>query len=92
LRKELGASITDEEARSITALVNVRNRVARFAHHGEDPRRTEATMARGLDACWASSTGNSTTAGAACGMVMSRIRRAWLARADHARWQSRVSS
>jgi hypothetical protein len=50
LRHELGASITDEEARGIRAVANVRNRVAHFALHGEELRRTEATLARGLDA------------------------------------------
>lgn len=49
LRNVAGASITDREVSKITAVEKLRNRVAHFALHGENPRRTEAVVAGGLD-------------------------------------------
>ena len=45
----VGSSITDREVSRITAVEKLRNRVAHFALHGENPRRTEAVVAGGLD-------------------------------------------
>ena len=47
--RNVGSSITDMEASRITAVEKLRNRVAHFALHGENPRRTEAVVASGLD-------------------------------------------
>lgn len=49
LRNVAGSSITDREVSRITAVEKLRNRVAHFALHGENPRRTEAVVAGGLD-------------------------------------------
>jgi hypothetical protein len=49
LKEVAGSSCTDEETRRITAVAKLRNRVAYFALHGDNPRATEATVARGLD-------------------------------------------
>lgn len=49
LKEVAGSSCSDEEARRIDAVSKLRNRVAHFALHGDNPRATEATVARGLD-------------------------------------------
>lgn len=49
LRNVAGSSITEREVSRITAVEKLRNRVAHFALHGENPRRTEAVVAAGLD-------------------------------------------
>jgi hypothetical protein len=49
LRAVAGSSVTDEEIARIRAVERLRNRVAHFAIHGENPRRTEVIVARGLD-------------------------------------------
>lgn len=49
LRAVAGSSVTDEEIARIKAVERLRNRVAHFALHGENPRRTEVVVARGLD-------------------------------------------
>lgn len=49
LRDVVGSAVTDEEIRRIGAVEKLRNRVAHFALHGENPRRTEATVGRALD-------------------------------------------
>jgi hypothetical protein len=49
LRNVAGSQITDKEVSRITAVEKLRNRVAHFALHGENPRRTEAVVAGGLD-------------------------------------------
>jgi hypothetical protein len=45
-----GSSVTGDEIERIRAVEKLRNRVAHFAPGDEDPRRTQATLARGLDA------------------------------------------
>ncbi len=47
--RNVGSSITEREISRITAVEKLRNRVAHFALHGENPRRTEAVVAGGLD-------------------------------------------
>jgi hypothetical protein len=47
--RNLGSPITDKEINRINAVEKLRNRVAHFALHGENPRRTEAVVAGGLD-------------------------------------------
>jgi hypothetical protein len=49
LRNVAGSSISDVEVSRITAVEKLRNRVAHFALHGDNPRRTEAVVADGLD-------------------------------------------
>jgi hypothetical protein len=49
LRNVVGSSITDQEANRISAVEKLRNRVAHFALHGDNPRRTEAVVAGALD-------------------------------------------
>lgn len=49
LRNIVGSSITDNEVGRITAVEKLRNRVAHFALHGENPLQTEAVVAGGLD-------------------------------------------
>jgi hypothetical protein len=49
LRAVAGSSVTDEEIARIKAVERLRNRVAHFALHAENPRRTEVVVARGLD-------------------------------------------
>ena len=47
--RNLGSSLTDKEISRITAVEKLRNRVAHFALHDENPRRTEVVVAGGLD-------------------------------------------
>jgi hypothetical protein len=49
LRRVLDWSVTDEEVKRVKAVEKLRNRVAHFALHEDNPRATEATVARGLD-------------------------------------------
>jgi hypothetical protein len=49
LKEVAGASFTDEEVARIKSAAKLRNRVAHFALHGDNPRATEATVARSLD-------------------------------------------
>jgi hypothetical protein len=47
--RAVASSVTDEEIVRIKAVERLRNQVAHFAVPGENPRRTEVIIARGLD-------------------------------------------
>jgi hypothetical protein len=49
LRAVASSLVTDEEIARIKAVERLRNRVAHFVLHGENPRRTEVIIAQGLD-------------------------------------------
>jgi hypothetical protein len=49
LREVVGSSFSEEEVARIKSAAKLRNRVAHFALHDDNPRATEATVARGLD-------------------------------------------
>jgi hypothetical protein len=49
LRNVVDSQISEEEIKCISKVEKLRNSVAHFALYEENPRRTEATVARGLD-------------------------------------------